>query len=112
MPTPTATPLIAAIIGFESRTSSTQGRGGLRLASAPASPPSSRALNCAPMSAPAQNPRPAPVTTIAASPGSSLAASIASTNSKFIWRVQAFSLSGRFRVRMRVRPRSSTRICS
>jgi hypothetical protein len=65
---------------------------------APGSTPSIRDLNVASMSAPAQNPRPAPVITIAPTSGSAFADSIARACSSAICGVQAFSRSGRFNV--------------
>jgi hypothetical protein len=50
------------------------------------------------MSAPAQNPRPAPVSTITRTASSSAAAFIASRTSRSISARQAFSRSGRLRV--------------
>ena len=69
-PTPTAAPFTAAISGFDSRTSATQSSPRGRppsppAVSSPGSRPSSRDWKVSAMSAPAQKPRPAPVTTIA-----------------------------------------------
>ena len=64
------------------------------------------------MSAPAQNPRPAPVTTMAPIDGSSLAAVIASVSSRIMRGVHVFSFSGRLSVRSSTRSRSSLVICS
>ena len=66
--------------------------------SRPGSTPSIRDWNVACMSAPAQNPRPAPVVTIAPTAGSSLARLMASTCSSAIVGVHALSRSGRFSV--------------
>ena len=59
------------------------------------------------MSAPAQNARPAPVTTTARTPPSASAASRAATISCTIRDVKALSLSGRFRVIVATRSATS-----
>ena len=64
------------------------------------------------MSAPAQKPRPAPVTTNAPTDGSSLPARTAWVSSACIRGVHAFSFSGRFSVSTRTSSRSVTVICS
>jgi len=63
-------------------------------------------------SAPAQNPRPAPVTITARTTSSLSAASRAAISSLPIWGVQALSRSGRFRVISITRSVTCTRICS
>ena len=105
-PMPTLAPFTAAINGLDSRTKPIQSRTGVR------STPSMRALKLSRMSAPAQKPRPAPVTTMAPTAGSALQRSMASTNSSFIRAVQAFSRSGRFSVSTATLPSISNRICS
>ena len=64
------------------------------------------------MSAPAQKPLPAPVSTTAPMLGSASAASMASTSSALIVGVQAFIFSGRSSVSSTTSPRCSLRICS
>ena len=102
-PIPTAAPLMAHTMGLLDRTRATQSRpAGIPptppAVSRPGSTPSMRDLNVASISAPAQKPRPSPVITMAPIAGSSLAAVIACACSSAIVGVQAFSLSGRFRV--------------
>ncbi len=101
MPTPTAGPLIAAITGLV--------HAKIRSATCP---PPSRGISCssvtrsrqsnvlpsAARSAPAQNPRPAPVTTIARTSSSPSARSNASISSRPIVGVNAFRRSGRLSV--------------
>ncbi len=55
------------------------------------------------MSAPAQNPRPAPVSTITRTPSSALASCMAARTSRPITAVHALSLSGRLRVTVAIR---------
>ena len=109
-PTPMQAPLTAATIGFEERTDSTQSRA--RPGSAAVPSPLIWASNTALMSAPAQKPRPAPVTTIAPTRSSASASSMASLSSAPIWGVQALSFSGRFRVSSATSSRRSLMICS
>ena len=59
------------------------------------------------MSAPAQKPRPAPVSTITRTASSRVASSIACRTSRPMTEVQALSLSGRFRVTVAMRSRTS-----
>jgi hypothetical protein len=59
------------------------------------------------MSAPAQKPRPAPVSTMTRTVSSRVASSIARRTSRPITPVQALSLSGRFRVTVAMRSRTS-----
>jgi hypothetical protein len=59
------------------------------------------------MSAPAQKPRPAPVTTSAPSAGSRATVFTASMNSSSMRSVQALSFSGRLSVTSATRPRIS-----
>jgi len=64
------------------------------------------------MSAPAQKPRPAPVSTITRTASSRAASSMAWRTSRPITAVHAFSFSGRFRVTVATRSFTSYRICS
>ena len=64
------------------------------------------------MSAPAQKPRPAPVTTTARTDGSVAAPSIACRNSVSMRCVQALSLSGRFSVTVSTWSATCRLICS
>jgi hypothetical protein len=112
MPMPTAAPFTAATRGFERRASATQSRpAGMppcpAAVSPPGSVPSMRVLNVASMSAPAQNPRPAPVITIAPIARFPFARSIASACSAPMCGVHAFSRCGRFSVISATSPRSS-----
>ena len=103
---------MAAISGFDSRHRATQSVPR-RSGSGSGRPPALRFLsNTAPMSAPAQKPRPAPVTTMAPIPPSSLAASMVEVSSPIIFGVQAFIFSGRLSVIFRTASRWSTMICS
>jgi hypothetical protein len=102
-PIPTAGPFTAAINGFDERTSEIQSSPDESppippAVSAPGSRPSRRDLNVCSISAPAQNPRPSPVTTIAPIPRSLFARPMASAISWLICGVHAFSRSGRFSV--------------
>ena len=85
-PTPTQAPLTAAIRGFDERNrviqSPTPSRRSARASSRPS--PVIRALKLSWMSAPAQKPRPAPVTTIAPTSGSLLQSVIAACRSACI----------------------------
>ena len=105
-PTPTQAPLTAAIRGFEERTRPIQSPPPRSCAP----PDSIRDLKLSRMSAPAQNPRPAPVTTMAPTSGASFRALIAACSSRLISFVQAFSRSGRFRVMTAMSSPFSTRI--
>ena len=68
---------------------------------------------CSWMSPPAEKARsPAPVMTMQPTPSSASIALTASRSSADSWRFIAFSLSGRFRVRMPTPSSISTRICS
>ena len=99
-PMPTAGPLIAATIGLDARTelhpveAARHPADARRPCRCPGSLPSMRDWNVASMSAPAQNPRPAPVVTMAPTAGSSLARVMASTCSSAIVGVQAFEPLG------------------
>jgi hypothetical protein len=73
----------------------------------PGSTPSMRARKVSCMSAPAQKPRPAPVTTMAPIPRSALARSKACASSTAMRGVQAFSFSGRSSVTSATSPRAS-----
>ena len=64
------------------------------------------------MSAPAQKPRPAPVSTITRTDSSRAASSIACRTSRPITPVHALSFSGRFSVTVAMRSFVSYRICS
>jgi hypothetical protein len=117
IPMPTAAPFTAAINGFDSRHSFTQSRpAGMPpwppAVLAPGSPPAIRTENVASMSAPAQNPRPSPVSTMAPTPGSRFADPNASASSSAIVGVHALSRSGRLSVTSCTSPRRSLRICS
>ena len=111
-PTPIDAPLMAAIIGLDSRHRRTQsvrrGAGSVDASSSPSMP----ASNTAWMSAPAQKPRPAPVTMMAPIEGSSLAASTTVVSSLIIFGVHAFIRSGRFSVMRSTASTCSTVICS
>ncbi|MBV6430198.1 MAG: hypothetical protein IANPNBLG_00302 [Bryobacteraceae bacterium] len=101
-PKPTAGPLIAAITGFGTLSSqecrwASSNAPPLTFPCSLASPLREIELNRL-MSAPAQNPRPAPVRTIARTSSSAAALQIAAAVSSSIRRVQAFNLSGRFNV--------------
>ena len=109
IPTPTAGPLMAAITGLvESKRRRVNwpppSRGtspsAWRSRQSKVLPPRSR-------SAPAQNPRPAPVTTIALTPSSASACSSASISSDCMVGVNAFSRSGRLSVIVRTRSATS-----
>ena len=106
-PTPTAGPLQAAITGFRlskmrkvrrpppSRTTSptrpSSRAASWRVVRSKVSPPPAR-------SAPAQKPRPAPVTITTRTASSASERSNAAIMSSIIWVVKAFSRSGRFSV--------------
>ncbi len=112
-PMPTAAPLTAQTIGLLRRTSATQSSpAGMPptppAVSRPGSVPSIRDWNVAAMSAPAQNPRPAPVMTMAPIDGSALAASMAVACSSAIVGVHAFNFSGRDNVMRHTSCRCST----
>ena len=105
-PIPTPGPLIAPMTGFLHSYSRSVNRpppsrqlsgssSGYRLETSKLFAPDER-------SAPAQNPRPAPVIMTARMSSSSSARSTASINSYSIWRLNAFSRSGRFRVIVRI----------
>ena len=90
-PTPTAAPLIAAIDGLRhSKIASTKRRGAAPAGAQPNIVDPCSAPNApapAEMSAPAQNPRPAPVTMITRTASSMSARSNASESSRPIWAV-------------------------
>ncbi len=106
-PTPTAGPLQALITGFRHSKMRNVNRPPPSRTT-PLIRPSSRAASCGPVrskveppaerSAPAQNPRPAPVTITARTASSASIASNAAIMSTIIWPVKAFSFSGRFSV--------------
>ena len=109
IPMPTAAPLTAAISGLDERMRPTQSTSaGIppepSAVLLPGSTPSRRLPNVACMSAPAQNPRPAPVMTIAPTSSSSLAAVMAAAWSEAICGVHAFIRSGRLSVIRATRP--------
>jgi hypothetical protein len=117
MPMPTAAPFTAATSGLDVRQRSTQSRpAGIPPSPpavfAPGSSPPMRTENVASMSAPAQNPRPSPVITMAPTAGSSFAAPNASASSSAMCGVHAFSRSGRLSVTSETSPRRSERIWS
>jgi hypothetical protein len=78
----------------------------------PGSPPAMRTEHVSSMSAPAQKPRPAPVSTMAPTSGSRLAAVMAWASSVAIRGVHAFRRSGRCSVMSSTSPRRSVRIVS
>lgn len=108
-PTPTAGPLIAATIGFDARIWRTQPPTFELLL---VSLSSTRALKTASISAPAQNPRPAPVRTIPTTSSSSFAALMACASSAPICGVHAFKRSGRCMVSTHTESINSVRIVS
>jgi hypothetical protein len=113
MPTPMHTPLTAAMSGFEPRHRSTQANATpAPFDPAPESVVSGRSAKVSPMSAPAQNARPAPVTTIAPISAFALASLIACVSSRPMRVFHALSLSGRFSVIRRTSPRGSVRMVS
>ena len=120
-PTPTAAPLMAAITGFvQSKIASTTrppvsrtprtisgssrrwSRSCMVGCSDSSRPNTLPAVPDSPSSMPAQNARPAPVTTMARTASSALARSKASISSSAISTVKALSRSGRFRRSVRM----------
>ena len=111
-PIPTAKPLIAATVGFDSRTKCVNPAPPRRIVSpCPAAFTFARSAN-PPRSAPAQKARPSAASRIAPMPGSAFQAAIWSWISAPIWAVHAFSFSGRLSRMTPTRPRVSERICS
>ena len=106
-PPPTATPLIAAMIGFgQSKSRVIRPNGGR--ASPCTSPPSAVRSAVALRSLPAENARsPAPVRIATQTPGSSRKSSQISASSLCASRCNAFITSGRFSVTYAIRPRFS-----
>ncbi len=72
----------------------------------------SEARRKSPTSAPELKARPAPVTTIAPTPGSAFSSSVASTHSRKSWPFIAFITSGRAKRTTATRPSRSTSIVS
>ncbi|MDT4874510.1 hypothetical protein FQZ97_1098160 [compost metagenome] len=110
-PAPAATPFTAAITGMRSdwmrravglKAWSITGPGSARFTR---SGPGSKSNSA--RSAPAQKPRPAPVSTSARTSGLASARSSAAHRSWCIWRVKLLRASGRFRVIRATAPRSS-----
>ena len=123
-PSPTTGPLIAPMTGFPTagkyeyflrKSARTLSSGAAPLLRSACSRPfSSRPCSAtelkSDMSAPAQNPRPAPVSTITRTPSSRSASSMASRTSRSIVAVHAFSLSGRFNVMVATRSATPYRV--
>ena len=115
-PTPTAAPLMAAMIGFRTSHAATARRGFRHGSSAGAarsySVSAARSKDAPPRarSAPAQNPLPAPVTTMARTASSASQRAKASCSSRPMVGVYAFSRSGRFRVITATPSATSSRI--
>ena len=93
-PTPMHTPLTAAMSGFDRRHRSTQSYATLApvVPGSDAAAVASRSANVSPMSAPAQNARPAPVTTMAPISALAFASRIACESSRPIARVPGVEL--------------------